>query len=209
MVREVHSERLMHYSYPKRKQLRKVGVNLYDRETWTSYYTADSGVYPHTQGHLFNQSKSFASVHKERKVFQWFYGLRAGTVVNLASKPLGLGVFETRLDTILHRSGLLPSLPMVRRAIREGHVSMSHRGVVTPCDYPGATVQLGARIVVELEYFFSVAAFRESSYEVPAYLDVDHSLGTVLRDRLPREGEILYPEVMSAPIMEIRAGYGK
>ena len=199
----------MHYSYAQRKQLRKVGVDLGQRETWVASHNENIGSYPHSQGHLFTLTKTYASIHKERKGLQWFYGLRAGTMKTLASSQEGRGGFENRLDVILHRSGLLASIGMARRAIREGHVSVTQVGGIRTCRYPGAPLGPGSLAVVDLEWFLTVTNFTESRYRVPSYRYVDHSLGAVLVERAPRSGEVLFPEVMGVPLRAVRAGYGK
>jgi ribosomal 50S subunit-recycling heat shock protein len=134
-----------------------------------------------------------ASPRSERPITET-YGRRKRASQAKKARFGGTRADETRLDVLLHRSGLANSVRQARQAISHGHVRVDGKP-----SRPGVSVKPGS-LVAYTWAFWSVqracAAHQWSRWpregrNVPAYLEVDYVRGSLRLVGRPRQGELL------------------
>jgi small subunit ribosomal protein S4 len=106
-----------------------------------------------------------------------------------------IGLLESRLDTVIYRAKLVPTVFAARQFISHGHILVNGRRV----NIASYRVNVGDVVEVkekskQLALVLEATALGER--DVPDYIDVDHSKMTAKLTRVPTLGDVPYPVVM-------------
>jgi small subunit ribosomal protein S4 len=106
-----------------------------------------------------------------------------------------IGLLERRLDALVYRAKLVPTVFAARQFVSHGHVSVNGRRVTIP----SYRVRIGD--VVELrdkgkQMALVIEATQSGERDVPDYLETDHSKMTAKLLRIPELSEVPYPVQM-------------
>ena len=106
-----------------------------------------------------------------------------------------IGLLERRLDAVIYRAKLVPTVFAARQFVSHGHVKVNGKRV----SIPSFRVKVGD--VVELkdsskELALALEASQSTERDVPDYLEVDHKKMTAKMTRVPTLGEVPYPVQM-------------
>lgn len=115
--------------------------------------------------------------------------LRGDTGENL------VGLLEHRLDAVVYRAKLVPTVFSARQFVNHGHVLVNGRRMTVP----SYTVKIGDVIEVRRksrEIPLLLEAIQSVERDVPDYLSVDHNKLTVSITRTPKLEDIPYPASM-------------
>ncbi len=127
--------------------------------------------------------KQFKAVYKEAE------RIKGDTSENL------IGLLERRLDAVVYRAKLVPTIFAARQFVNHAHVLVN--GVRT--NIPSYRVKLGDVIEVReksKDMALVVEAVQSPERDVPDYLDVDHSKLKVSMNRIPLLADVPYPVIM-------------
>jgi len=106
-----------------------------------------------------------------------------------------IGLLERRLDALIYRAKLVPTVFAARQFISHGHIKVNGRRV-TIASY---RVKVGDLVEVK-EKSKQIALVLESvglpERDVPDYIEVDHSKMTAKLIRIPQLGDVPYPVQM-------------
>src|SRR5436853_4447642 len=106
-----------------------------------------------------------------------------------------IGLLERRLDALIYRAKLVPTVFAARQFISHGHIKVNGRRV-TIASY---RVKVGDLVEVK-EKAKQIALVLESvglpERDVPDYIEVDHSKMTAKLIRIPQLGDVPYPVQM-------------
>jgi small subunit ribosomal protein S4 len=124
-----------------------------------------------------------------RKIYQDATRVRGDTGAIL------IGLLERRLDALVYRAKLVPTVFSARQVVSHGHVLVNGKRVTIPSYRVkvGDLVELtsrGKELIIVLE------AVQSSEREVPDYLEVDHKKMSAKMVRVPVLGEVPYPVQM-------------
>ena len=106
-----------------------------------------------------------------------------------------IGLLERRLDALIYRAKLVPTVFSARQFVNHGHVKVNGKRVTIP----SFKVKVGE--VVELkdrakELAIVLEATQSPERDVPDYLEVDHKKMTAKMTRVPTPTEVPYPVQM-------------
>ena len=106
-----------------------------------------------------------------------------------------VGLLERRLDALIYRAKLVPTVFSARQFVSHGHVKVNGKRVTIP----SFKVKVGE--VVELkdrakELAIVLEATQSPERDVPDYLEVDHKKMTAKMTRVPTPTEVPYPVQM-------------
>ena len=106
-----------------------------------------------------------------------------------------IGLLERRLDAMIYRAKLVPTVFSARQFVSHGHVKVNGKRVTIP----SFKVKVGE--VVELkdrskELAIVLEATQSAERDVPDYLEVDHKKMTAKMTRVPTPTEVPYPVQM-------------
>ena len=124
-----------------------------------------------------------------RKIYAEAVRLRGDTGAIL------IGLLERRLDALIYRAKLVPTVFSARQFVNHGHVKVNGKRVTIP----SFKVKVGE--VVELkdrskELAIVLEATQSAERDVPDYLEVDHKKMTAKMTRVPTPTEVPYPVQM-------------
>jgi len=106
-----------------------------------------------------------------------------------------IGLLERRLDAVVYRAKLVPTVFAARQFVSHGHVAVNGRRVTIP----SYRVRIGD--VIELrekgkQMALVIEATQSGERDVPDYLEADHAKMTVKLVRIPELSEVPYPVQM-------------
>jgi small subunit ribosomal protein S4 len=106
-----------------------------------------------------------------------------------------IGLLERRLDAVVYRAKLVPTVFAARQFINHGHVKVNGRRVTIP----SYRVKVGDVVEVkdkskQLALVLEATALAER--DVPDYIEVDHSKMTAKLTRIPALTDVPYPVQM-------------
>jgi len=106
-----------------------------------------------------------------------------------------IGLLERRLDAIVYRAKLVPTVFAARQFVNHGHVKVNGRRVTIP------SYRLGAGDTVEIkekskQLALVLEATGLSERDVPDYIEVNHTKMTAKLVRIPHLTEVPYPVQM-------------
>ncbi len=111
-----------------------------------------------------------------------------------------IGILECRLDAVLYRMKLAPTVFSCRQLINHGHVLVNS----TRCNIPSRMLSIGD-IVSLKEKAKSIPAVMEAialpERDVPDYVEVDHSKFSGSLIRIPMPDEVPYPVQMETNLV--------
>ena len=124
-----------------------------------------------------------------RKIYAEAVRLRGDTGAIL------IGLLERRLDALIYRAKLVPTVFSARQFVSHGHVKVNGKRVTIP----SFKVKVGE--LVELkdrakELAIVLEATQSGERDVPDYLEVDHKKMTAKMTRVPTPTEVPYPVQM-------------
>src|SRR5260370_63817 len=106
-----------------------------------------------------------------------------------------IGLLERRLDALIYRAKLVPTVFAARQFISHGHIKVNGRRV----RIASYRVKVGDLVEVK-EKSKQIALVLESvglpERDVPDYIEVDHSKMTAMLIRIPQLGDVPYPVQM-------------
>lgn len=127
------------------------------------------------------------------KQFKRYYAeavrLRGDTGQNL------IGILETRMDAVLYRSKIAPTVFAARQLINHGHVMLNGKrcNIGSVILKPGDTLSLKEKSKTIPAVLEGVASVER---DVPEYIEADHDKMTVSFVRIPSLDEVPYPVQM-------------
>jgi len=106
-----------------------------------------------------------------------------------------IGLLERRLDALIYRAKLVPTVFAARQFVNHGHIKVNGKRVTIP----SYRVKVGDTIEVrekskQLPLVLEATALAER--DVPDYVEVDHSKMTAKLTRVPAPAEVPYPVMM-------------
>jgi len=136
------------------------------------------------KGHYGNiTEKQFKSIYREAE------RVKGDTSENL------IGLLERRLDAIVYRSKLVPTVFSARQFVNHGHVLVNGKKV----NIPSYRCKVGDVIEVReksRDMGLVLEATQSSERDTPDYLDVDHTKLKVGLNRIPVLSDVPYPVMM-------------
>ena len=106
-----------------------------------------------------------------------------------------IGLLERRLDAVVYRAKLVPTVFAARQFINHGHVKVNGRRVTIP----SYRVKVGDAVELK-EKSKQLAIVLEATglaeRDVPDYIEVNHSKMTAKLSRIPALGDVPYPVQM-------------
>ncbi|MCA2183203.1 30S ribosomal protein S4 [Nonomuraea glycinis] len=192
----------MRYTGPKVRLSRRAGVPLTKKAV--SYF--ERRPYPPGEhGRKTNRRASgdYALRLLEKQKLRWYYDVSERQLRRYwdlaVRKPGASGaelvtLLETRLASVVLRSGLAPSIYAARQYIAHGHIAVDGRKV----DIPSYLVKPGQVITVRersrrMQPFVAAAEGVHADERVAPYLSVDHANLTVTLATRPERGQIVVP----------------
>ena len=111
-----------------------------------------------------------------------------------------VGILECRLDAIIYRMKLAPTVFACRQLINHGHVKVNDRR----CNIPSRMIKVGDVISLKEKAKtipYVLQAIETPERDVPDYIEIDHSkfIGSILR--IPAPDEIPYPVQMETNLV--------
>ena len=106
-----------------------------------------------------------------------------------------IALLERRLDAMVYRAKLVPTVFAARQFISHGHIKVNGRRVTIP----SYRVKLGDVIEVKdqsKQLAIVLEAVSLAERDVPDYIEVDHSKMTAKLTRIPQLTEVPYPVQM-------------
>lgn len=136
------------------------------------------------KGHYGNiTEKQFKAIYREAE------RVKGDTSENL------IGLLERRLDAIVYRAKLTPTVFSARQFVNHGHVLVNGKRV----NIPSYRCKVGDVIEVKeksRDIGLVLEATQSSERDTPDYLDVDHSKLKVGLNRIPVLTDVPYPVMM-------------
>ncbi len=111
-----------------------------------------------------------------------------------------VGILECRLDAIIYRMKLAPTVFACRQLINHGHVNVNDK----KCNIPSRMIKVGDVISLKEKAKtipYVLQALVSPERDVPEYIEIDHSkfVGQILR--IPSLDEIPYPVQMETNLV--------
>jgi small subunit ribosomal protein S4 len=106
-----------------------------------------------------------------------------------------IALLERRLDAMVYRAKLVPTVFAARQFVSHGHIKVNGRRVTIP----SYRVKLGDVIEVKdqsKQLAIVLEAVSLAERDVPDYIEVDHSKMTAKLTRIPQLTEVPYPVQM-------------
>jgi len=106
-----------------------------------------------------------------------------------------IGLLERRLDALIYRAKLVPTVFSSRQVVSHGHVMVNGKRVTIPSYRveTGDLVELTAR---GKELIIVIEASQSPERDVPDYIEADHKKMTAKLVRVPTLSEVPYPVQM-------------
>ena len=111
-----------------------------------------------------------------------------------------VGILECRLDAIIYRMKLAPTVFACRQLINHGHVNVNDKR----CNIPSRMIKVGDVISLKEKAKtipYVLQAMETPERDVPDYIDVDYSKFTGGILRIPAPDEIPYPVQMETNLV--------
>lgn len=153
-----------------RKKPTDYGIQLLAKQKLRGYY-----------GNI--QEKQF------RRIYEKAMRMRGDTSENI------IALLERRLDAVVYRMKLAPSVFAARQLVNHGHIKVNGRTVNIPsfAVSDGDEIELVAAMKQNVVV---LSAVQSSEREVPAYMEIDHSTFKGKFLNAPKLADVPYPVVM-------------
>jgi small subunit ribosomal protein S4 len=111
-----------------------------------------------------------------------------------------IGLLERRLDTVIYRAKLVPTMFAARQFISHGHIKVNGKRVTV------ASYRVKVDDLVEVkekskQLALVLEATALAERDVPDYIDVDHTKMTAKLSRVPSMGDVPYPVMMEPHLL--------
>jgi small subunit ribosomal protein S4 len=106
-----------------------------------------------------------------------------------------IGLLERRLDALIYRAKLVPTVFAARQFINHGHIKVNGRRV----NIPSYLVKIGDLVEVKdasKQLALVIEAVHLAERDVPDYIEADHTKMTAKLARVPQMTEVPYPVQM-------------
>jgi small subunit ribosomal protein S4 len=106
-----------------------------------------------------------------------------------------IGLLERRLDALIYRAKLVPTVFAARQFINHGHIKVNGRRV----NIPSYLVKVGDLVEVKdasKQLALVIEAVHLAERDVPDYIEADHTKMTAKLARVPQMTEVPYPVQM-------------
>lgn len=106
-----------------------------------------------------------------------------------------IGLLESRLDAVIYRSGIVPTIFAARQFVNHGHVKINGRRVNIPsyCVKPGQVIEVKDK---SKQMMLVAESLQSKERTLPEYLEFNEAAMSVKYLRLPTLSEVPYPVVM-------------
>lgn len=111
-----------------------------------------------------------------------------------------IGLLESRLDSIIYRSKIAPTVFAARQLVGHGHIKVNGRRV----NIPSACLKVGDVIEVadkSKEMALVIESLASNQREVPDYLEVDSKGMKITYKRVPLLEDVPYPVLMQPKLV--------
>ena len=124
-----------------------------------------------------------------KKYYQEAVRRKGDTGLNL------IGILESRMDALLYRSKLAPTVFAARQLINHGHVMLNGKrcNIASVMLKPGDVIQLKDKVK---EIPAVLEAIASTERDVPEYVEADHDKRSASMVRIPSLDEVPYPVQM-------------
>jgi small subunit ribosomal protein S4 len=124
-----------------------------------------------------------------RRVYEEAVRRKGDTSENL------IGLLESRLDAIIYRAGIVPTIFAARQFVNHGHVKVNGRRVNIPsyCVKPGQVVEIKDK---SRQMLLVLESLQSKERTLPEYLEFNESTMSIKYLRVPTFSEVPYPVVM-------------
>ncbi len=124
-----------------------------------------------------------------RRVYEEAVRRKGDTSENL------IGLLESRLDAVIYRSGIVPTIFAARQFVNHGHVKINGRRVNIPsyCVKPGQVIEVKDK---SKQMMLVMESLQSKERTLPEYLEFNEAAMSVKYLRLPTLSEVPYPVVM-------------
>jgi small subunit ribosomal protein S4 len=174
---------MAHYTGPRRRVVRRLGTSL----PGLTRQTPDERPYPPgqhgpTQALRRRRASEYGVRLREKQKLRYYYGISEVQLRNYVRRaarrrgPTGenlLGELERRLDNVVFRLGLAPTIPAARQLITHGHVRVNDHKTSAPA----YSLSVGDRVRVrdrsKAHPLVAEGAARGPEIALPAYLSRD------------------------------------
>jgi small subunit ribosomal protein S4 len=106
-----------------------------------------------------------------------------------------IGLLERRLDALIYRAKLVPTVFAARQFVNHGHIKVNGRRVTIP----SYRVKVGDTVEVKeasKQLALVIEAIHLAERDVPDYIEADHTKMTAKLARVPQMTEVPYPVQM-------------
>ena len=106
-----------------------------------------------------------------------------------------IGLLERRLDALIYRAKLVPTVFAARQFVNHGHIKVNGRRVTIP----SYRVKVGDTVEVKdasKQLALVIEAVHLAERDVPDYIEADHTKMTAKLARVPQMTEVPYPVQM-------------
>ena len=103
-----------------------------------------------------------------------------------------IGLLERRLDAVIYRAKLVPTVFSARQFVSHGHITVNGRRV----NIPSFRCRVGDLIEVKessRQAILVLEAIKSAERDVPDYIEADHNKMTAKLTRVPTLGEVPFP----------------
>ena len=181
---------------------RRLGVNLWGRPK-SPFNNREYG--PGQHGQRRRKPSDFGTQLMAKQKLKGYYGnigeKKFRKYYEEASRRKGdtgenlIGLLEHRLDAVVYRAKLVPTVFAARQFINHGHVLVNGKRV----NVPSFALKLGDVVSVrDKSKNMNLVLEGTSSTErdIPDYIDVDHNKLTAALNRTPKPEDVPYPATM-------------
>jgi small subunit ribosomal protein S4 len=181
---------------------RRLGVNLWGRPK-SPFNNREYG--PGQHGQRRRKPSDFGTQLMAKQKLKGYYGnigeKKFRKYYEEASRRKGdtgenlIGLLEHRLDAVVYRAKLVPTVFAARQFINHGHVQVNGKRV----NVPSFALKLGDVVSVrDKSKNMNLVLEGTSSTErdIPDYIDVDHNKLTASLNRTPKLEDVPYPATM-------------
>lgn len=179
------------YRGPRTKILRALGVDL---PGFTTRSHAARPYPPGEHGQKRRKLSEYAVRVQETKKLRFNYGVTEGYLRRIIkearhsssdTKHKIVELLERRLDNVVFRAGLAPTIPAARQLVRHGHVLVNGRRV----NIPSFRVRVGDRI----QFKQRERELPLERFPAPSWLLVDRDERVAKLAELPDGREVMFP----------------
>ena len=154
----------------------------------------------HSTGKFRKKVSEYGLRLREKQKIRFHYYVKEKQLINTIKKAKRkesdwmiafAQMMETRLDNILFRMGIAPSIRSARQIIVHGHVNVNDK----KCTSPSKLLKLGEKVSLKDKYYENTLVaqtLKEPTLELPKYISVEKKDNKVIGSlaELPTKGDI-------------------